>query len=230
MTKLNPIEQQLVQTSVNQEKFGKFNNDQKQELAKLLVRLSYFVGIKEPMTIEQLKLLVSFLCTRFPFNSMEQLEQAFMMACSGELGDFEHYQNFSPIYVSKIIKAHDTQRSIAMRKYRNIQEQRELDYISKEKAKAFDIFQGTLDILKTEFDKWLKNNGNKPSESQEYQSTIAIRFGQKIGLFKDYNEKESYAHEYLGKFFLILTMPSQDKDFGLVEKYVRSNGKNLEHR
>ena len=35
---------------------------------------------------------------------MEQIEQAFMMACSGELGDFEHYQNFSPQYVSKIIK------------------------------------------------------------------------------------------------------------------------------
>lgn len=229
LTKLNPIEQQLVQTTINQVKFGVFNNEQKQELAKLLVRMSYFVGIKEPMTIEQLKLLITFLCTRFPYNSMEQIEQAFMMACSGELGDFEHYQNFSPQYVSKIIKAHDTQRSLAMRKYREIKEKKELDELSKEKAKAFDIFQATLDVLRTEYDKWLKSNGNKPNDSQEYQSTIAVRFGQKIGLFKDYNEKEIYASEYLSRLFVSLQVPSKENTFGAVEKYVRSNGKNMEH-
>ena len=54
LTKMSIGERTLVQL-YNSENilFQNYSNDNKQELAKILVRLSFFVGIKEPLSLDE---------------------------------------------------------------------------------------------------------------------------------------------------------------------------------
>jgi hypothetical protein len=141
LNKLNPTERTLVQLyTTDNLSFDKYNNDHKQELAKRLMRLSFFVGIKEPLSLDELKLLVFFLCSQYPKFTSEELEQAFMMACSGKFGSFEHYQSFSPIYIGKVINAYETSRATAYSKYKTLNQR---------KANEEEEYQSTVTLFST---------------------------------------------------------------------------------
>lgn len=234
LSKLNPTEQTLVQLYKNENvTFEKYTNENKQDLAKSLVRLSFFVGIKEPLSIEELKLLVFFLCSQFPKFTAEELEQAFLMACSGKFGNFEHYQSFSPIYVGKVINAYEVYRSQAFAKYKTLNQERNYELEDNEKAKKYNPLKGAYQALLSEWEKYYSAKKENTSENAEhinkFQSDVAIRLCKSVGLFFDFDENKLTSGEYLAAFFVNL---SNDKELAKEElkKYVRSNGKNMEHR
>ena len=234
LNKLNPTERTLVQLyKTNNLSFDKYNNDHKQELAKRLMRLSFFVGIKEPLSLDELKLLVFFLCSQYPKFTSEELEQAFMMACSGKFGSFEHYQSFSPIYIGKVINAYETSRATAYSKYKTLNQRKANEEEDQAKAQQYNPLKGAYDVIITEYEKYLAAKKENPSENlkeiDKMQSDIALKLCKSAGLFLNFDEKKQDSKEYLASFFVHL---SQDQKLAKeqIKNYVRSNGKNMERR
>jgi len=226
LTKLNKSEQKLLTlTDVGNAPFGEMSNEQKQGLAKCLVKLCYFVGIKEPLSIENLKMLVFYIVNQHPTFTQEELEQAFFMASSGEFGDLEHYQSFSPMYVSKVIKAYTTKRSEAVVKYRSKLDELKSEADREEKAKNYDIVSGFIEAICSQYDSYLRyeeimtNEDKMPFE--EARASIAIQMGQRIGFFKDYNGKETAFH-FFKRIFEPLPKQSADEVKTIIAKWVRS--------
>jgi hypothetical protein len=234
LIKLNPTERTLVQLyNTENTLFQNYNNENKQDLAKLLVRLSFFVGIKEPLSLEELKLLVFFLTTQFPRFTSEELEQAFMMACSGKFGTFEHYQSFSPIYVGKVINAYEASRASAFSKYKTLNQRKQNEEDDLEKAKKYNPLKGAYEALLVEFEKYVTPPQENINENNDYlskfQSDVAIRVCKSASLFLDFDEKKHLSKEYLASFFVTLSK-EQKIAKEQIKQYVRSNGKNMEHR
>ena len=208
LNKLADTEQKLVTLNLaGNVKFSAMSNEQKQGLAKCLMKLSYFVGIKEPLSIENLKMLVYYLCSQHENFTQEELEQAFFMASSGSFGELEHFQTFSPSYVSKIINAYITQKSIAVTKYRQIESELEDKKIFEEKQKKYDPIEGLIEVLHTQYDTYFKNLKNNTLQDldklvhDEYIAKIAVQLGQTIDFFMDYNPKEESAVDFFKRIF-----------------------------
>ena len=234
LNKLNPTERTLVQLyKTDNLIFEKYTNDHKQELAKRLMRLSFFVGIKEPLSLDELKLLVFFLCSQYPKFTSEELEQAFMMACSGKFGTFEHYQSFSPIYIGKVINAYETSRATAYSKYKTLNQRKANEEEDQAKAQQYNPLKGAYEVIITEYEKYLSGKKENPSENlkeiDKMQSDIALKLCKSAGLFLNFDEKKQDSKEYLASFFVHL---SQDQKIAKeqIKNYVRSNGKNMERR
>jgi hypothetical protein len=172
LSKLNSEEQKIVKYSQSSLCFKDYDNTNKQDLAKTLVQLSYFVGIKEPVSIESLKLIVNFLCSQFPHFNKDELIEAFNLSCSGKLGDFEHFQNFSPIYIGKIINSYLAYSIDAKRKYNQSISQLRRDEESLEKEKEYDKFKGAIQSLVLEYNTYLKSR--KKSEDGVIENTYLI--------------------------------------------------------
>ena len=226
LTKLNKSEQKLLKLNdIGNVPFGDMDNEQKQGLAKCLVKLCYFVGIKEPLSIENLKMLVYYLANQHSKFTQEELEQAFFMASSGEFGELEHYQSFSPMYVSKVINAYSTKRSEAIVKYRSKLEEMKSDEEREEKAKNYDAVSGCIEAICTQYDAYLRyeeimsNEDKMPFE--EARASIAIQMGQRLGLFQDYNNKETAFH-FFKRIFDPLPKQSADEVKVIIGKWVRS--------
>ena len=220
LTTLNKSEQRLLNlNNVGNVPFGEMSNEQKQGLAKCLVKLCYFVGIKEPLSIENLKMLVYYLANQHPTFTQEELEQAFFMASSGEFGELEHYQSFSPMYVSKIINVYTAKRSEAVVKYRSKLQELENAKQHEIKAQNYDSVKGCIEAICSQYDVYLRYDEIVSNEDkmpyQEVRASIAIQMGQRIGLFKDYNEKESAFH-----FFKRIFDPLPKKDADKVKKII----------
>lgn len=234
LTKMSVSERTIVQLYKSENiLFQNYSNDNKQELAKLLVRLSFFVGIKEPLSLEELKLLVFFLCSQFPKFTSEELEQAFMMACSGKFGSFEHYQSFSPIYVGKVINAYETSRTQALSKYKSLNQRKINEDEDAEKAKKYNPLKGAYETLLLQYEKYISEGKENIVENKDsinrFQMDVAIRVCKSASLFLDFDEKKHDSKEYLASFFVHL---SKDQKIAKeqIKNYVRSNGKNMEHR
>jgi hypothetical protein len=197
------------------------------------MRLSFFVGIKEPLSLDELKLLVFFLCSQYPKFTSEELEQAFMMACSGKFGSFEHYQSFSPIYIGKVINAYETSRATAYSKYKTLNQRKANEEEDQAKAQQYNPLKGAYDVIITEYEKYLAAKKENPSENlkeiDKMQADIALKLCKSAGLFLNFDEKKQDSKEYLASFFVHL---SQDQKLAKeqIKNYVRSNGKNMERR
>lgn len=224
LNKLNIEERQLVLVEFDKDKIGQFDNERKKDLAKKLVQLSFFVGIKEPLTIDELKMSVGFLCQQFPNLTMKKIEDAFMKVSSGELGFIEHFQQFSPTYVSKVIRAYETQSKAALSKYMKHLEKYEAEEESKRKAKSYDPIQGVISALKLELKKHHDKSLDDFNAFDDFQSRATIELGQKINLFMRFDPKEITEKRFLRNFFKWLLQNELDSDKA-IENYVKSNGK-----
>jgi hypothetical protein len=229
LVKLNNEEKRLVHIESDRDIFKNYDEEKKKILAKKLVTLSFFVGIKEPLSIEELKMIVHFLCRQFPFCTIGKLEDSFMKLAAGELGEIEHFQNFSPQYIAKTIKAYESISKAAMKKYLQEKEKNELEEISKERAKNYDPVKGCIEILKTECEKHRRKKIEEFHAMDNYTSEWAIKAGKKIGLFEDYNPDEITEQRYLRELFVNLHKSNKDMDKA-IENYVLDNRKNMEHR
>ena len=231
LTKMTKEQSEIVVLSNNSKKFEDYENEDKQRLAKQLVNLSYFVGMKETPSVETLKLLVIFLCKSFPTFSAEELENAFMKACAGEYGELEHYQNFSPIYVGKVIKAYELQKMEAKRNYMRLNQKHEEEMREKEMEAKHNAnpLRNLYRSICSEYTDFVNGKYIDMSDIKKMQVKWAIEIGQAKGMFLDYVDKEISADDYLTKYFL--SLPQDPKQaLEKIKEDVRSNGKNMVSR
>jgi hypothetical protein len=173
LTKFNPEEQKIILASKNGKRFKDLDNEEKKELAKLFVKLSYFVGIKEPLSIDSLKLLVRFVIQEYPMFNSDELQQAFFFACSGKLGDFEHFQNFSPIYVGKVINAYSNYTTPLKIKFQREQDQEIRELERNKENQTYDTLAGATQSLIMEYESYLKT-GRYDDENDLFNSYSEI--------------------------------------------------------
>jgi hypothetical protein len=226
LSKLNVNEQKLVTLNhLGNVRFGEMTNEQKQGLAKCLVKLCYFVGIKEPLSIDNLKMLVFYLANQHPTFTQDELEQAFFMTSSGEFGELEHYQSFSPMYVSKIINLYSSRRSEAITKYRKELNDKMMEDERIEKQKNYNAIDGCIEAICLQYDSFLKYNELKVSEDayglEEMKGKIAIELGQRLGLFQDFNEKEENTIDFFSRIFQPLSKYEAEKVKRIIGKWVK---------
>jgi hypothetical protein len=231
LAKMTKQESELVRLSQGVKTFANYNNEDKKKLAKSLVGLCYFVGIKESPSLEQLKMLVNFLTLKFGNLSLEELEKAFMTACSLAYGEIEHYQNFSPIFVAKILGFYIKEKNLAVTKYHQLNDRLMREAETLEKSKNYDHLQGAINVLMTEWRKWkkIREEEREPTDFEIAQSDIAITICKSIGLFVKYDSKKSISAHYLAKKFILLPNKQEAEVLEIISNYVRSNGKNLEY-
>lgn len=228
LNKMSKAESEIVVLSNTSKRFEDYENEDKQRLAKQLVNLSYFVGIKESPSLETLKLLVVFLCKSFPLFSAEELENSFMKACAGEFGDLDHYQNFSPIYVGKVIKAYEQQKMVAKQNYMRLNAKREEELREKEMEKQYNEnpLRNLFRVICSEYTDFVNGKYVEPSDIKKIQMKFAIEIAQSKGMFTDFVDKEIDADDYLTKYFL--SLPQDPKEaIEKIKQDVRNNGKNM---
>jgi len=222
---------EIIVLSSTSKRFEDYGNEDKQKLAKQLVNLSYFVGIKESPSIETLKLLVIFLCKSFPTFSGEELENAFMKACAGEFGDLDHYQNFSPIYVGKLIKAYEQQKMVAKQNYMRLNQKHEEELRDKQREAQYNEnpLRNLFRVICSEYTDFVNGKYVDASDIKKIQIKVAIDIAKGKGMFSDFVEKEIKAEDYLTKYFL--SLPQDPKEaIEKIKQDVRNNGKNLVNR
>jgi hypothetical protein len=213
LTKFNQEEQKIILASKNAKRFKDFENEDKKELAKLFLKLSYFVGIKEPLSIDSLKLLVKFTISEYPFFNSEELEQSFYFACSGKLGDLEHFQNFSPIYVGKVINLYTQYTSGLKIKFQREQEQ-VMNQIEREKKnETYNVLEGATQSLLAEYENYLKT-AKYDEESDNYNpyveimaQTCVMLLNKSLNFFNEMGINGSSHIELLSNYFL--TLPTE---------------------
>ena len=228
LTKMTKEESEIVILSNHSKKLEDYENEDKQRLAKQLVNLSYFVGMKETPSVETLKLLVIFLCKSFPTFSAEELENAFMKACAGEYGELEHYQNFSPIYVGKIIKSYEVQKMVAKKNYMRLNQKHEEEMREKEMEAKYNAnpLRNLYRSICSEYTDFVNGKYIDMSDIKKMQVKWAIEIAQCKGMFIDYVDKEISADDYLTKYFL--SLPQDPKQaLEKIKEDVRNNGKNM---
>ena len=228
LNKMSKAESEIVVLSNTSKRFEDYENEDKQRLAKQLVNLSYFVGIKESPSLETLKLLVVFLCKSFPLFSAEELENAFMKACAGEFGDLDHYQNFSPIYVGKVIKFYEQHKMVAKQNYMRLNAKREEELREKEMEKQYNEnpLRNLFRVICSEYTDFVNGKYVEPSDIKKIQMKFAIEIAQSKGMFTDFVDKEIDADDYLTKYFL--SLPQDPKEaIEKIKQDVRNNGKNM---
>jgi hypothetical protein len=231
LTKMSKEQSEIIVLSSTSKRFEYYENEDKQKLAKQLVNLSYFVGIKESPSIETLKLLVMFLCKSFPTFSAEELENAFMKACAGEFGDLDHYQNFSPIYVGKLIKAYEQQKMVAKQNYMRLNQKHEEELRDKQREAQYNEnpLRNLFRVICSEYTDFVNGKYVDASDIKKIQIKVAIDIAKGKGMFSDFVEKEIKAKDYLTKYFL--SLPQDPKEaIEKIKQDVRNNGKNLVNR
>jgi hypothetical protein len=231
LTKMSKEQSEIIVLSSTSKRFEDYENEDKQKLAKQLVNLSYFVGIKESPSLETLKLLVMFLCKSFPTFSAEELENAFMKACAGEFGDLDHYQNFSPIYVGKLIKAYEQQKMVAKQNYMRLNQKHEEELLDKQREAKYNEnpLRNLFRVICSEYTDFVNGKYVDASDIKKIQIKVAIDIAKGKGMFFDFVEKEIKAEDYLTKYFL--SLPQDPKEaIEKIKQDVRNNGKNLVNR
>ena len=92
--------------SMNKIKDFKTNNDLK-PLIELVGKWRYFIGIKEELSKEELFMNINFIRENFNELNLVDIDQAINLSIKGEFDiDIEHYQSFTPLYISKILNAY----------------------------------------------------------------------------------------------------------------------------
>lgn len=86
-------------------------NDELKPLIDLVGKWRYYIGIKEELSQEELFMNVTFIRENFNELNLVDIDQAINLSLKGDLNvDVEHYQSFTPLYISKILKAYKEYR------------------------------------------------------------------------------------------------------------------------
>jgi hypothetical protein len=103
----------IFQAYHNLKKIDNFSsNDDLKPLIDIVGKWRFYVGIKEDLSKEELFMNVTFIRENFGELNLVDINEAINLSLKGELKvDVEHYQNFSPIYISKILLAYKEYRS-----------------------------------------------------------------------------------------------------------------------
>ena len=86
-------------------------NDELKPLIDLVGKWRYYIGIREELSQEELFMNITFIRENFNELNLVDIDQAINLSLKGDLNiDVEHYQNFTPLYISKILKAYKEYR------------------------------------------------------------------------------------------------------------------------
>ena len=86
-------------------------NDDLKPLIDLVGKWRYYIGIKEELSQEELFMNITFIRENFNELNLVDIDQAINLSLKGDLDiDVEHYQSFTPLYISKILKAYKEYR------------------------------------------------------------------------------------------------------------------------
>ena len=87
------------------------SNDELKPLIDLVGKWRYYIGIKEELSQEELFMNVTFIRENFSELNLVDIDQAINLSLRGDLNvDVEHYQSFTPLYISKILNAYKEYR------------------------------------------------------------------------------------------------------------------------
>ena len=83
------------------------SNDELKPLIDLIGKWRFFIGVKEELTQEELFMNINFIKDNFSELNLMDIDQAINLSIKGDLDvDVEHYQSFTPLYISRILKAY----------------------------------------------------------------------------------------------------------------------------
>jgi len=86
-------------------------NDELKPLIDLVGKWRYYIGIREELSQEELFMNITFIRENFNELNLVDINEAINLSLKGDLNiDVEHYQNFTPLYISKILKAYKEYR------------------------------------------------------------------------------------------------------------------------
>lgn len=87
------------------------SNDELKPLIDLIGKWRYYIGIKEELSQEELFVNLNFIRENFNELNLVDIKQAIDLSIKGDLEvEAEHYQNFTPLYISKILNAYKVYR------------------------------------------------------------------------------------------------------------------------
>lgn len=97
----------------NEKRIGDFSsNEDLKPLIDLVGKWRYYIGVKEDLSKEEIFINVTFIRENFGELNLVDINEAIRLSLKGDLDtDVEHYQNFTPIYISKILLAYKKYRS-----------------------------------------------------------------------------------------------------------------------
>jgi len=83
------------------------SNDELKPLIDLIGKWRFYIGVKEELTQEELFMNINFIKDNFSELNLMDIDQAINLSIKGDLDvDVEHYQSFTPLYISRILKAY----------------------------------------------------------------------------------------------------------------------------
>tara|TARA_R110000772_G_scaffold103249_2_gene204184 strand:+ start:543 stop:1379 length:837 start_codon:yes stop_codon:yes gene_type:complete len=83
------------------------SNDDLKPLIDLVGKWRYYIGIKEELSQEELFMNLNFIRENFSELNLVDINQAIDLSIKGDLDvDVEHYQSFTPLYISRILKSY----------------------------------------------------------------------------------------------------------------------------
>ena len=99
---------QIFEANIKAERIKDFkNNNQLKPLIDLVGKWRYYIGIREDLSQEEMFMNINFIRENFNELNLIDINQAINLSLKGDLNvDVEHYQNFTPLYISKILKAY----------------------------------------------------------------------------------------------------------------------------
>lgn len=108
-------------------KIRQFDGNDLINLSKCLQGCAFDVGIKDPIEQSNLVRITEFIQRNYTDLSIEQISLAFEMALTGKLDldqkDLEHYQQFSMLYISKILNSFKEKQHNEIKNYKMIPKQ-----------------------------------------------------------------------------------------------------------
>lgn len=125
------------------------SNDELTPLIDIVGKWRYYIGIKEDLSKEEIFMNVTFIRENFGELNLVDVNEAINLSLKGNLDvDIEHYQNFTPFYISKILVAYKKYRSDLIVTIRQKIAQKSLDIASKvSDSERLDIAKKNLQFM-----------------------------------------------------------------------------------
>lgn len=88
------------------------SNDDLKPLIDIVGKWRYYIGIKEELSQEELFMNLNFIRENFSELNLVDINQAIDLSIKGDLDvEVEHYQSFTPLYISRILKSYKEYRN-----------------------------------------------------------------------------------------------------------------------
>lgn len=108
-------------------------NDELKPLISIVGKWRFYIGIKDELTQDEILMNINFIRENFNDLNIEDINQAINLSLNGKLEvDVEHYNSFTPMYISRILLAYRKYRGEVIVSIRN-----QISKIENEKPKIY---------------------------------------------------------------------------------------------